>query len=85
VDTLHTLNENIVNLGDTLMRDGLSGNMVKMTSLDIGQEEVALKATRDQVDQADQEDAQNKNQEEADSQKDNKVAETLQDLDKENH
>ena len=28
VDTLHTLNENIVNLGDSLMRVGLGGDTV---------------------------------------------------------
>jgi hypothetical protein len=85
VDTLQTLNENIINLGDTLMSAGVGGNMVKMTRLNIGKEEVALNYTRDQVDLVDQVEAQNMNQEGADNQKDNKAAEILHNLDKENH
>lgn len=47
VDILHTLNENIFNLGDSLMRDGVGGYMVKLTSLNIGKEEDVLNVVRD--------------------------------------
>ena len=50
IDTLHTLNKNIVNLGDSLMRVNLGRDMTEKTSLDIGQDEDVLKVSRDQVD-----------------------------------
>ena len=50
IATLHTQNENIVNLEDSLMRAGLGGDMMEKASLDIGQAEDGLKETKDQVD-----------------------------------
>ncbi len=47
MDTLHTLNKNTVNLGDSLMRVGLGGDTVQKTMMDSGQEEVARKESRD--------------------------------------
>ena len=60
IATLHTLNKNIVSLGDSLMKASLGGDMMEKTSLEIGQAENDLKDTRDQVD------AQNTDQEGAD-------------------
>ena len=47
VDTLHTLNENIVNLGDSLMRAGLGGDTVQKTGMDFGQVEFSQTEARD--------------------------------------
>ena len=77
LDTLHTLNEKIVNLGDSLMKANFGRDKMQKTRMDTRQEEVAQKESRDQVNQVDQVDAQNKNQEGADNQKDNKATETL--------
>ena len=81
VDTLHTLNENIVNLGDSLMKANFGGEMMQKTKMDTGQEEFSQKEASDQVNQVD---AQNKNKEGGDNQKDNKATETLQNLYKDN-
>ena len=76
VDTLHTLNENIVNLGDYLTTTGLGGETVQKTKLDIGREE-DLKEPSDQVNQVDQMDTLNKNKEGMVCQKDNDAAKIL--------
>ena len=78
MDTLHTLNENIVNLGDSLMRARFGRNMMEKASMDIGQTEHDLKETTDLVG------TQNKDQEGVDKRKVDESIETLQDLDKEN-
>lgn len=75
---MHTLNENIVNLGDILKRVG------------VGEEkgEDTQKEARDQVgqvDHQDQEDSQKEQKEGEDNLKENEAVETLQNLDKEKH
>ena len=60
------------------MRVRFEGDMMEKASVDIGQAADDLKDTKDQVD------AQNKDQEGADKQKENKAVETLHDLDTEN-
>lgn len=78
MDISHTLNKNIVNLGDTLKR--VDGGKDKV--------EDAQNEARDQVGQVglqDQEDYQNEQKEGEDNLKDNEAIETLYDLDKEKH
>lgn len=76
LDILHTLNENIVNLGD-ILKKGVAGE-------EKGEE--TQKETRDQAgqeDHQDQDDSQKKQKEGEDNLKENEAVETLQDLDKE--
>ena len=78
MDSLHNLNESIVNLGDTLKRAGAGE--------DKGED--SQKEARDQVGQVGlqvQEDSQIKQKKGEDTLKDNEATETLQDLDKEKH
>lgn len=78
MDILHTLNKQIVNLGETLKRTGAGE--------DKGED--AQNEAKDQVGQVDlqdQEDSQNEQKEGEENLKDNKSIETLQDLDKEKH
>ena len=47
IATLHTLNENIVTLGDSLMRAKIGGDMMEKANLDIGHAKDNLKESRD--------------------------------------
>ena len=84
VDTLHTLNENIVNLGDYLTTTGLVGDAEQNTEQGINREEFQ-KEPSDQVNQGNQMHTPTRIQEDMASQKDNDAAETLQAMDKDGH
>ena len=84
VDTLHTLNENIVNLGDYLTNAGLVGkveqSIVHGTSREDTQKEAGY-----QDSQGDQKHILPRIQEEEANQKESDAAETLQAMEKEGH
>ena len=66
------------------MRDDLGGDTVQKIGMEFEQVEFSQTKARDQVNKVDQVETQNRNQEGANSQKDNKAIETLQDLEKDN-
>ena len=84
VDTLHTLNENIVNLGDYLTTTGLVGDAEQNTVQGINRDELQKEAS-DQVNQRNLMNDLTRTQEGEVNQKDNDAAETLQAMDKDDH
>ena len=84
MDTLHTLNEKIVNLGDYLTTTRLEGN-VEQKIEHKNNWEAFQKEAGDQENQGDQMCSLSRIQEGEASQKESDVAETLQAMDKEGH
>ena len=84
VETLHTLNENIVNLGDYLTNDGLVGKVEQSTEHGTSRED-PQKEAGNQDSQGDQKHFLPRTQEEEANQKESDAAETLQAMEKEGH
>ena len=84
VDTLHTLNENIVNLGDYLTNTSPVGKVEQSTEHGTSQEDTQKEA-KNQECQGDQKHFLPRIQEEEANQKESDAVETLQAMEKEGH